>query len=516
MTPKYSRFGVFFAVALAAGFLGTAHATSGLLGQFNSRYGTSGTVLDTCSVCHSSVPSLNPYGKDLHSAGDNFAAIENMDSDGDGWTNIQEIKALTFPGDPTSHPAGTPAPPDTTPPVVTAFSRPATSSTFTVPILTFTATDDVAVTGYMVTTASTAPSATASGWTATPPTSHTFSASGSQTLWAWAKDAAGNVSAGVSATTDITATNPPPGGGGGGGTDTQPPVVTSFTVPASSASRKVQVLTFKATDDGTVTGYMITASSRTPRAHSSRWHSTPPASYKFRSEVRGKVTLYGWARDAAGNISAPAKATTDIKVSGDDDGDNDDVSSGDDGGSGGEHSGSGDNSGSSSEDDVGTTPSRPGDQSGPNGGPGTGPDSHMDIWVSRWFNVSIQNPVGEIGSTDGYLKILSWNADAGIMQARLFTKSGATGAWQSVDLELNVSGSPLHFLASFDHAGEFAFAASVIGTGNVGNLQSASLRAVGVSHSQHLAVMNGTGAGAQVTMTGKLVPESQVPSQILH
>ncbi|HVM66152.1 MAG TPA: glycoside hydrolase family 16 protein, partial [Acidimicrobiales bacterium] len=45
-------------------------------------------------------------------------------------------------------------------------------------------------------------------WSASPPTSYTFPAAGTQTLYAWAKDAAGNVSASVSASVVITLAAP--------------------------------------------------------------------------------------------------------------------------------------------------------------------------------------------------------------------------------------------------------------------------------------------------------------------
>jgi DNA-binding beta-propeller fold protein YncE len=93
---------------------------------------------------------------------------------------------------------------DVTPPAVTAFTIPSTSSSLTVPITTFTATDDRGVTGYLVTESSANPSATASGWSATPPTSYTFATAGTKMLYAWARDAAGNVSNSRSATVTVT------------------------------------------------------------------------------------------------------------------------------------------------------------------------------------------------------------------------------------------------------------------------------------------------------------------------
>ena len=94
--------------------------------------------------------------------------------------------------------------PDTTPPTVTAFTIPDAATALTVPISSFTATDDVAVTGYIITESAITPSATAGVWSAPAPTSYTFTAAGSHTLYAWAKDAAGNVSASRSASVVVT------------------------------------------------------------------------------------------------------------------------------------------------------------------------------------------------------------------------------------------------------------------------------------------------------------------------
>ena len=85
--------------------------------------------------------------------------------------------------------------PDIDPPTVTSFAIPATTAALTIPITTFTAADNVGVTGYILTESAVAPLAGDSGWTATAPANYTFSSSGSKTLYAWARDAAGNVSA---------------------------------------------------------------------------------------------------------------------------------------------------------------------------------------------------------------------------------------------------------------------------------------------------------------------------------
>ena len=104
--------------------------------------------------------------------------------------------------------------PDTSPPTVSAFTIPATSTALTVPISSFTATDDVAVTGYLVSESSAPPLATADGWSTSAPSSYTFATAGSKTLYAWAKDAVGNVSSSRNASVTIN-TSPSSGGSGG-------------------------------------------------------------------------------------------------------------------------------------------------------------------------------------------------------------------------------------------------------------------------------------------------------------
>lgn len=93
---------------------------------------------------------------------------------------------------------------DVAPPTITVFAMPTTSNSLTVAVTSLTATDNVGVTGYLITESATTPSATASGWTSSPPANYTFASDGNKTLYAWAKDAAGNVSTGRSASVVIT------------------------------------------------------------------------------------------------------------------------------------------------------------------------------------------------------------------------------------------------------------------------------------------------------------------------
>ncbi len=289
-------------MAFTTGFSAVAFASSSYLTQFRSKYGT-GITIDNCSLCHpggnGSATNLNQFAKDFASATiGNYTfntALENRDSDGDGFTNIAEITARTYPGDAASKPTG-----DTAPPNVTAFTIPSTSTSLTVSITTFTATDNVAVTGYIVTESATAPSASATGWSATAPTSYTASSAGAKTLYAWAKDAAGNVSTSRSASVTITLA------------DTTAPTVTAFTIPSTSTSLTVSITTFTATDNVAVTGYIVTESATAPSASATGWSANAPTSYTASSA--GAKTLYAWAKDAAGNVSTSRSASVTITV----------------------------------------------------------------------------------------------------------------------------------------------------------------------------------------------------------
>jgi len=121
-----------------------------------------GTALDSCDLCHTSVPDLNPYGAAYLAAGRNSAAfglIESLDSDNDGFTNIQEIGDLTFPGDPASFPI-----------VATATSTPTQTATMTTVAPTATATPTNTWTFTPTNTSTLTPTSTATNTSAVPPT----------------------------------------------------------------------------------------------------------------------------------------------------------------------------------------------------------------------------------------------------------------------------------------------------------------------------------------------------------
>ena len=78
--------------------------------QYDAQYQTAGSKLDSCNLCHpgGNTGQLNPFAAAYAASGYNFGTIESADSDGDGFTNIEEIAAATFPGDANDFPNAPP------------------------------------------------------------------------------------------------------------------------------------------------------------------------------------------------------------------------------------------------------------------------------------------------------------------------------------------------------------------------------------------------------------------------
>ncbi len=123
-----------------------AAANRNIFDQFKSAYNASGTKLDTCMTCMATtIPpaSWNKYGLDLRSnsafnRNDPVPAMKNLellDSDGDGFTNINEIRNSTFPGNASDFPATQVSSPTVT---VTATKSPEVTPTMTEPMSTDT------------------------------------------------------------------------------------------------------------------------------------------------------------------------------------------------------------------------------------------------------------------------------------------------------------------------------------------------------------------------------------------
>jgi hypothetical protein len=188
--------------------------------------------------------------------------------------------------------------PDVTAPTVNSFILPTTATSLTVPVSQLTASDNVGVAGYLITESAATPAKGAAGWSNSVPASFTFSSAGRKSAYSWVKDAAGNISANRSATVTITLP------------DLIAPVMTAFIMPIKASSVTVAVSKFTATDNKSVTGYMITESASPPAANARNWSSMAPTSFRFSSY--GQKTAYAWVKDAAGNISASMSAKINI------------------------------------------------------------------------------------------------------------------------------------------------------------------------------------------------------------
>ncbi len=97
-------FGLMFMLAQGV----EAKPQSEFLPAFEATYpGAVGSRIDSCTVCHNiqgSEYKLNPYARQWKED-ENFAAINNLDADGDGYTNLEEIQAHTFPGNASDNPS---------------------------------------------------------------------------------------------------------------------------------------------------------------------------------------------------------------------------------------------------------------------------------------------------------------------------------------------------------------------------------------------------------------------------
>jgi hypothetical protein len=107
-------------------------AYSDYLTGFEDQYpGTVGSRIDNCELCHGAYIGLNSFALD-YTNGYSYTAIEHLDSDHDGYENIVEINALTYPGDAndypgaqaTSTPTSTALPPTPTPTMTPAAPTP--------------------------------------------------------------------------------------------------------------------------------------------------------------------------------------------------------------------------------------------------------------------------------------------------------------------------------------------------------------------------------------------------------
>jgi len=179
---------------------------------------------------------------------------------------------------------------DKEPPAITSFTMPELSSTLTVAVSSFTASDNTGVNGCCLTETL---NPAACLWSVAPPVSYHFNGIGPHTLHAYVRDNAGNISTPASATVNIPEIVPK---------------ITTFSIPSTYGYRDLTIpVTFAASDDLGVSGYCLTESADPA---SCSWNSWAPTSYTLASV--GPHTLYAFARNNTGRISAAATASTTV------------------------------------------------------------------------------------------------------------------------------------------------------------------------------------------------------------
>jgi hypothetical protein len=179
---------------------------------------------------------------------------------------------------------------DTTVPVVTAFTLPSVSSSLVVPISSFTATDNTAVTGYLVNESATAPAAGDSGWSATAQSTYTFVTDGLKTLYAWAKDAANNVATSLSGTVTVDTTDP-----------TISSIASTTTATTATITWTTNELATSTVSYGLTTGYGTASTS-----------ASSVTSHSITLSGLASATTYHFtvgSQDAVGNVATSSDAT---------------------------------------------------------------------------------------------------------------------------------------------------------------------------------------------------------------
>jgi hypothetical protein len=177
---------------------------------------------------------------------------------------------------------------DTEAPIITLFSGPTNIET-SILYFNLEATDDTGITGWLVTLNSNVPEVNASGWSSNKPNSYKFPCVGIYTLYAWAKDGAGNISNSKSITTTFSSS------------DNQKPIITNFTGPTKITDINYINITIDGTDNIGIKSWLIKETQDIPLPDDSAWKNEKPSSYIITKA--GLITLYAWAKDEAGNIS---------------------------------------------------------------------------------------------------------------------------------------------------------------------------------------------------------------------
>ena len=180
--------------------------------------------------------------------------------------------------------------------------------------LRISASDDVGVTGYYLSTSSSKPNGSEGSWKSinsnqsfSQNISYTLSSYGTKTLYVWFIDSSGNISERASDSINFL--------------DSEKPKNPSISINsgANSTTSSSVSLALSASDNSGVTGYYLSQNSSTPSSTASGWisvNSTTSYSASVGHTISGSgtVTLYVWFKDQSGNVSSSANDSIQLDI----------------------------------------------------------------------------------------------------------------------------------------------------------------------------------------------------------
>jgi hypothetical protein len=186
---------------------------------------------------------------------------------------------------------------DIDPPVITDFGISTESPTSSSEILikSLEATDNFGVAEWLITQSDRKPDADDYRWSKSKPCVYNISAdiSCNITLYAWAKDRAGN----ISSINDHSSVNLV--------YDIDPPEITEFYPKETMiiSNKDVSIAKLRGIDNIGITGWKITQSNRKPDISNEGWLKSKPKKFRFSADSDSLIKVYVWGKDAAGNVS---------------------------------------------------------------------------------------------------------------------------------------------------------------------------------------------------------------------
>jgi hypothetical protein len=184
---------------------------------------------------------------------------------------------------------------DTVDPTIDTFTRTSATPTYDLVVQISLAGSDATsgISAWFLKEISSTPLLTDTGWTAsgTPPTTYAITSSGygDKTIYAWARDAAGNISDPQSVSVTLY--------------DSGIPTITSFTTAVTVTNNPVIPITNLA-GSANITKWLVNESSTAPSVSDSGWVSSAPSTYTLSTTPQGARSIYAWAKTQYEVVSA--------------------------------------------------------------------------------------------------------------------------------------------------------------------------------------------------------------------